>query len=80
MISNVSSSSASSETSTTIPPEPVGPGWDEAFLRVESYLRAHQIESRLVLNRLAMEIVRAARAAAEVPANAEAARRDPVAL
>ena len=36
----------------------VGPDWDEAFLRVESYLRAHQIESRLVLNRLAMEIVR----------------------
>ncbi|MCX6936379.1 MAG: hypothetical protein NTU80_00555 [Verrucomicrobia bacterium] len=40
--------------------DPIGPAWDEAFLRVESYLRAHQIESRLVLNRLAMEIVRAA--------------------
>jgi len=26
--------------------------WDEAFLRVESYLLAHQIESRLLLNRL----------------------------
>lgn len=40
--------------------DPAGPGWDEAFLRVESYLRAHQIESRLLLNRLAMEIIRAA--------------------
>jgi hypothetical protein len=58
-------------------PEPSGPGWDEAFLRVESYLRAHQIESRLVLNRLAVEIVRAARAAAESPA---AAGQDPVSL
>ena len=44
----------------------IGPAWDEAFLRVESYLRAHQIESRLVLNRLTMEIVRSAVRAAEV--------------
>lgn len=57
--------------------EPIGPAWDEAFLRVESYLRAHQIESRLVLNRLAVEIIRAARAAAETPAGAGL---DPVAL
>jgi hypothetical protein len=41
---------------------PDDPAWDEAFSRVESYLRAHQIESRLVLNRLAFEIVGAARA------------------
>ena len=41
-------------------PLPEGPEWDEAFLRVESYLRAHQIESRLVLNRLALEIIQEA--------------------
>ncbi len=46
-------------------PQPDGPGWDEAFLRVESYLRAHQIESRLVLNRLAIEIIHAAHAVAD---------------
>lgn len=33
------------------------PAWDEAFLRVESYLRAHHIESRVLLNRLAMTII-----------------------
>jgi len=38
--------------------------WDEAFSRVESYLRAHQIESRLVLNRLAFEIISTARSGA----------------
>lgn len=48
--------------------DPSGPGWDEAFLRVESYLRAHQIESRLVLNRLAIEIVRAAVSSEETDA------------
>ncbi len=51
-------------------PDPSGPEWDEAFLRVESYLRAHQIESRLVLNRLALEIVREARVASATPAGA----------
>jgi hypothetical protein len=51
--------------------ELMGPVWDEAFLRVESYLRAHQIESRLVLNRLTLEIIRAARKASE-PSNLEA--------
>jgi hypothetical protein len=35
--------------------------WDEAFLRVESYLRAHHLESRVLLNQLATEIIRAAR-------------------
>ena len=61
-------------------PEPMGPAWDEAFLRVESYLRAHQIESRLVLNRLALEIVRAARMTADKPAVAPESPDDPVAL
>jgi hypothetical protein len=58
-------------------PENYGPAWDEAFLRVESYLRAHQIESRLVLNRVAVEIIRAARVTAADPA---AAGIDPVSL
>jgi hypothetical protein len=53
--------------------DPAGSGWDEAFLRVESYFRAHQIESRLLLNRLVMEVILAARAAATPGA-------DPVAL
>jgi hypothetical protein len=48
-------------------PEPIGPAWDEAFLRVESYLRAHQLESRIVLNRLVVEIIHAARASADTP-------------
>lgn len=40
---------------------PAGPDWDEAFLRVESYLRAHQLESRVLLNRLATAIIAEAR-------------------
>lgn len=49
-------------------PEPVDAAWDEAFLRVESYLRAHQIESRMLLTRLTTEIVAEARAlAAQLP-------------
>lgn len=44
------------------------PAWDEAFLRVESYLRAHHLESRLQLNALTTRIVNEARAlAAERP-------------
>jgi hypothetical protein len=43
---------------------PINAEWDEAFLRVESYLRAHQIESRVLLNRLTSEIIVAARALA----------------
>jgi hypothetical protein len=41
----------------------VNPGseWDEAFLRVESYLRAHGMESPVVLNNTAADIVREAR-------------------
>jgi hypothetical protein len=54
--------------------------WDEAFLRVESYLRAHQIESRLLLNRLVVEIINSARATALVGADSKpSAASDPVA-
>ena len=64
------------------------PAWDEAFLRVESYLRAHQIESRLVLNRLTVEIIRAARESAgaagpdavAAAGGSAGARPDPVSL
>lgn len=38
-----------------------GPAWDEAFLRVESYLRAHHLESRVLLNQLATDIIHEAR-------------------
>lgn len=38
--------------------------WDEAFLRVESHLRAYRIESRVRLNQLASEIINDARAMA----------------
>jgi hypothetical protein len=38
--------------------------WDEAFLRVESYLHAHHIESRVLLNRLATEVIEEARCSA----------------
>lgn len=47
------------------PTLPVGPEWDEAFLRVESYLRAHHVESRVVLVQLTSEIVGVARALRE---------------
>jgi hypothetical protein len=40
------------------------PAWDEAFLRVESYLRALHVESRVLLNRLATEIVTEAKGVA----------------
>ncbi len=46
------------------PTDLAGSAWDEAFLRVESYFRAHQIESRILLNRLVMEVIRDARAGA----------------
>lgn len=71
--------------------EAFGPAWDEAFLRVESYLRAHQIESRIILNRLTVQIMHAARNAggpngeppdgwSKTGALAGAVSRDPVAL
>jgi hypothetical protein len=44
---------------------PVTAAWDEAFMRVESYLHAHQIESRVLVTQLTTEILTAARAAAE---------------
>jgi hypothetical protein len=58
------------EPSLTIPrpptvSPPVGLAWDEAFLRVESYLRVHHLESRIQLNRLATEIITEAKASAE---------------
>ena len=59
-----------------LPPEvvgalPIDPAWDEAFMRVESYLRAHQIESRILLTQLTVKVIAAARdrvaAAPELP-------------
>lgn len=44
---------------------PADPAWDEAFLRVESYLRAHHIESRVLLNSLAITIMAKTRSLAE---------------
>lgn len=51
--------------SVTLPPPPATPAWDEAFLRVESYLRAHRIESRVLLNQRAAEIIASARVLAQ---------------
>jgi hypothetical protein len=41
---------------------PIDAEWDNAFMRVESYLRAHHIESRSLLTRLTTEILTEARA------------------
>ena len=57
--------SGRSPVATILPPVPPSAEWDEAFLRVESYLRAHHIESRVLLNRLTYEIIDAARRLAE---------------
>jgi len=38
------------------------PTWDEAFLRVESYLRAYGLESRMRLNQITSEIIQTAQA------------------
>src|SRR5688500_4947713 len=43
-------------------PIPIDAEWDNAFMRVESYLRAHHIESRSLLTRLTTEILAEARA------------------
>ena len=59
------------ENSGSVAPVPSGPAWDEAFLRVESYLRAHHVESRVVLNQLATEIIRDARDRALLSPNEE---------
>lgn len=58
-------------SSSAIAPVPPTPAWDEAFLRVESHLRAYRIESRVRLNQLSAEIIADARLlAAEHPAEA----------
>ncbi|MEO6993281.1 MAG: hypothetical protein ABI273_06610 [Lacunisphaera sp.] len=49
---------SSEEISGAAPATPAGPAWDEAFLRVESYLRAHHLESRVRLNQITTEIIR----------------------
>lgn len=41
---------------------PITQEWNEAFLRVESYLRAHHLESRVLLNALARQILADAQA------------------
>src|SRR5688572_9771073 len=51
-------------TAQPAPALPITAAWDDAFLRVESYLRAHQIESRVILNHLTTDILTAARALA----------------
>lgn len=38
-----------------------GPAWDEAFLRVEGYLRAYGLESHVLLNQITAEIIQEAR-------------------
>jgi hypothetical protein len=46
------------------PPHPADPAWDEAFLRVQSYLQAHGLESPVLLNQITSGIIRQARAQA----------------
>lgn len=46
-----------SRTPTVIP---FASDWDEAYSRVESYLRAHQIRNRILLSRMVGEIVKRA--------------------
>ena len=50
---------------------PAGPAWDEAFLRVESYLRAHHLASRVLLNQIATEIIQDARKRAQASPHEE---------
>jgi len=49
------------ENSGSVAPVSADLAWDEAFLRVESYLRAHHVQSRVMLNQIATEIIRDAR-------------------
>jgi len=56
-------------------PPPTDPAWNEAYQRVESYLRAHRIAHPLALNRLTAAIV--GRAWAAAPGQPQS---DPVAL
>jgi len=50
---------------------PADPAWDEAFLRVESYIRAHGLESSVLLNRVTADIIREALARAAGAPGAE---------
>lgn len=50
------------EKDAVLKPAAVESAWDEAFLRVESYLRAHHLESRMLLNEVVTDIIREARA------------------
>ena len=50
-----------SEAAADRPPVLADPAWDEAFLRVQSYLRAYGLESPLLLNDLTAGIIREAR-------------------
>lgn len=59
---------------TSVPPTEAA-RWEEAFVRVESYLRAYRLESRIQLGRLTEEIITAARALA-----AEQPTEDPITL
>lgn len=45
------------QSEITPPSVPAGPAWDDAFLRVESYLRAHHLGSRLLLNQITSDII-----------------------
>lgn len=54
---NGSPANAAPET----PPVPANADWDEAFVRVESYLRSHHLESRVLLTHLTTEILKTAR-------------------
>jgi hypothetical protein len=47
-------------SATAAPPSPEA-AWDEAFLRVESYLRAHHLTGRVLLNEVVADIIREAR-------------------
>ena len=42
-----------------------GPAWDEAFLRVESYLRTYGLESHVLLHQVTASIIEEARAKAQ---------------
>jgi hypothetical protein len=48
-------------TLTTGSPAAADPAWDEAFMRVQSYLRAHGLESPVLLNQATAGIIREAR-------------------
>jgi len=50
-------------TAETAAWSPADPAWDDAFLRVQSYLRAHGLESPQLLNHLTAEIIQEAREA-----------------